>query len=297
MSIVELKNIFKSYRDKPVFKDFSLTLQGAGVTCLLGPNGAGKTTLFKMLTGQLTPDNGVLKVLGHNPVSPVVRRQVGLTPQESEFPEQLCVREILSFVASHYKTPMSVDHALEKFFLIPFADKKTQSMSGGEKRLLGIACAFIGQAKFVILDEPTVGLDVDRRAQVLKVVREIAHAGTQVIFSTHYLDEAELVSDWIVFINQGQIIRQGRLAQLQKDLGFVKVSYNDKSCVVQNSDEFVAGLFATGEEIKDLRVTECSLDEIFKLIMSKDTDKEVSVQNKLSSQSTVTAASDSGPVH
>lgn len=306
MALVEISDLFKSYRDKPVFKGLSLELGEAGVTCLLGPNGAGKSTLFKMLTGHLLPDKGLLKVLGGNPSDVATRRLIGLTPQESEFPSQLKVREILQFVASHYETPIPLDEALKLFFLEPFADKRTQAMSGGERRLLGIACAFIGRPQFAILDEPTVGLDIDRRAEVLKVVREIAGQGTQVLFSTHYLDEAELVGDWIVFLNQGVVIRQGRLAQLQKDLGYVRVSYRQnqsdleqdqlegidnleladpclKSVIVQDSDAYIRKLFASGDQVSDLRVSDCSLDEIFRILMTTPT-RQPSTAEGLKSQ-------------
>jgi ABC-2 type transport system ATP-binding protein len=177
----------------------------------LGPNGAGKTTTIEMLEGILSPDAGELTVLGldwrHHAAR--IRQRIGVQLQETRLPEKLKVREILRLFASFYHAPRDVDEVLELVALTEKANARSAQLSGGQRQRLALGCALVGDPELLFLDEPTTGLDPQARRRVWEIVEDLKRAGRTVLLTTHYMDEAERLSDELLILDHGRIIAQG----------------------------------------------------------------------------------------
>jgi ABC-2 type transport system ATP-binding protein len=264
-AVLEAKSVRKLYRSRVVLKDLSLSLRAGELATLLGPNGAGKTTFIRMVLGLSRPHGGELNVLGATPGSWAVRLRLGCTPQESDFPRHLTVSEVLSFVAGLYHDPLAVEEMLETFQLTNRSRQRVGTLSGGERRCLGLACAFVGRPALVVLDEPTVGLDAEVRRWAWRYVRGFVEAGGSVLLTTHHLEEAEALSDRIWVLNRGEIVTEGTPEQIRARLGWRRVRYrlNGKAedLMAQDSDQVAREALRAGAV--ELEVMPVSLEEAF----------------------------------
>jgi ABC-2 type transport system ATP-binding protein len=207
--------------------DFAL--QPGRCTVVLGPNGAGKSTASALLLGLLSPTEGRVEVLGGDPRDPLVRRKLGCIPQDSLFPEHATVRETLAFVASHFEGADDIEKTLERLQLIGLAKRLTKQMSGGQRRLLGLACALVGRPQVLVLDEPTTGLDPEIRQIVWRQLREqIRREKTTVVLTTHDMVEAAQLSDDVLLLSRGRLQRQGPLQSILDQLGGRWISALDR---------------------------------------------------------------------
>ena len=161
----ELLGVTKRFGAVAALDDVSFAVGEGEVVALLGPNGAGKSTAISVLLGLRTPDAGIARLFGADPREPAARRLVGATQQESVFPSTLRVRELVDLVRAHYEHPLSTDTVSERFELGRIVGRQTGGLSGGERRRLGVALAFAGRPRLVVLDEPTAGLDREARAR------------------------------------------------------------------------------------------------------------------------------------
>ncbi|MCL4111930.1 UNVERIFIED_CONTAM: hypothetical protein GTU68_043040 [Idotea baltica] len=193
---------------------------------LLGPNGAGKTTVVKMLTTLLSIDEGVARIAGFDvsrePES--VRRVVGLAGQAAAVDEKLTARENLELFSRLYKLPrkhrrVRNEELVERFDMGSFADRPVSTYSGGQRRRLDIVAALVADPLALFLDEPTTGLDPRSRAEVWDSVRELAAAGTAILLTTQYLEEADQLADQILVIDQGRTVAAGTPEHLKADVG------------------------------------------------------------------------------
>jgi ABC-2 type transport system ATP-binding protein len=186
------------------------------VTALLGTNGAGKTSTLEVIEGLASPSDGTVRVLGHDPVADAakVRPRLGVLLQRSGFPGDLTVREVLRMWAGTLTAPRSIEESLEMVALEAKADTRVLSLSGGEQRRLDVACTLMGDPEVVVLDEPTTGMDVERRNDVLQLVKQLRDRGRAVLFSTHHLDEVEELADQVAVMHRGRIARRGTLADV-----------------------------------------------------------------------------------
>ena len=203
--------------------DFSI--QRGQCVCLLGPNGAGKSAMALIL-GLLHPTEGRVRVLGEDPHSTGVRRRIGCTPQDSEFLAYTTGREVLGFVAAHYNAPHDINSIVERFKLEKILPRQTRNLSGGQRRLLALACAFVGNPEVIVLDEPTTGLDPELRRDLWDAIRAYKVAGGTVLLTTHYLEEAETLADHVIVIDQGQIRTQGTIDQIKSTLGYRRIIFD-----------------------------------------------------------------------
>lgn len=213
--LIDVKNVTKIYagRDnKPALNDVSLSLRKGEIISLLGANGAGKTTLSSIIATLHPPTHGTLYAQGRSIYDDLYtyRRTVGYCPQKPNFCSSLTVREHLLFAGRYFS--MSEDDLkkrceklLDKFGLKEYAGSSPDVLSGGYKQRLLIARALIHNPSLVILDEPTVGLDVQIRRQLWDIIKELKNDGVTVLLTTHYLEEAEYLSDCICILNKGQI--------------------------------------------------------------------------------------------
>ena len=201
--------------------DLSLAAPEGRVTCLLGPNGSGKTTLLNTVVGLVEPTRGSMRVAGRDPrrERSAVLREVAVVPQETAVYPELTARENLAFHAAYYGMARDlwrrrIGEALDLVGLTARADDRAGTFSGGMQRRLALARALMMRPRVLLLDEPTLGVDVQSREAIWQRVREVAHAGAAVLLTTNYMEEAQTLGDAIVIIDHGRHVVSGTLAEL-----------------------------------------------------------------------------------
>ncbi len=217
---IEIHGLVKRYGSVAAVDGVDLTIEAGQVYALLGPNGAGKTTLVEILEGYRERDAGEVSVLGCDPQRQrsELNRRVGIVLQRSTPMEGVTPREMLNFTAKLYDNPMDTEEALELVGLSEHADRRGSKLSGGQKRRLDLATSVIGNPDLIFLDEPTTGFDPAARRQAWSVVRGLTERGATVMLTTHYLDEAEHLARRIGMIKDGQIIFEGDVAALRREM-------------------------------------------------------------------------------
>ena len=219
---LEMRNLSKRFAQQstPAVDDLSSTMLSGSITGLVGPDGAGKTTLLRLLAGLLRPSQGEVRVLGLDPVrdATALREQIGYMPQKFGLYEDLTVDENLNLYADlrnvvGVQRRESFERLLEFTSLRPFLGRYAGKLSGGMKQKLGLACSLLGAPKVLLLDEPGVGVDPISRRELWKMVQALAHDGMTVVWSTAYLDEAELCDD-VRLMSQGHFIASDAPADL-----------------------------------------------------------------------------------
>jgi ABC-2 type transport system ATP-binding protein len=219
MHLAQMQHVSMRYGAVQALHDVSLDVSAHETVALLGPNGAGKSTAIGLLTGLKRAQEGCVRLLGRDPRIPSVRSDIGVTPQEAAFPMAWRVGEILDFARSHYATPAPRLAIIEAFGLGSTLHRAASQLSGGQQRKLAVALAFSGAPKAVFLDEPTTGLDIDARKQLWAYVSQYKSAGGAVFLTTHYLEEAEVLADRIILMNEGVIVRSGTVAEVKGAVG------------------------------------------------------------------------------
>ncbi len=293
----------KSYGDVRALDGVSIDVAAGSVFALLGPNGAGKTTLVRILTTLLEPDAGRGTVAGYDVVSQrtELRNIIGLAGQFAAVDEHLTGRENLEMVGRLYHLGAAIarrraGELLERFSIDGAADRRVKTYSGGMRRRLDLAASLVAEPEVLFLDEPSTGLDPRGRNELWTVIREIARAGTTVLLTTQYLDEADQLADRIAVIDLGRLIAEGTAEHLKRQTGgevlTVTVAENQLTDTVasvlgRHADErpqvdaevgrvsisvtngagslatIVRELDATGVSISGIELREPSLDEVF----------------------------------
>jgi ABC-2 type transport system ATP-binding protein len=224
--MIEVAQLRKSFADLTAVDGVSFTAGRGEIFGLLGPNGAGKTTIISCISGLLTPSSGHVKVDGHDAVSdgPAARRVLGVVPQEISLYEDLSAAENLAYWggAQGMRQPALGERMRQVLELTGLEDRAREPVkrfSGGMKRRLNFACGIIHQPKVLLLDEPTVGVDPQSRVRLLELVRTQARDGACVLYTTHYMEEAETLCHRLAIVDHGRIIAAGTLAELRAMLG------------------------------------------------------------------------------
>jgi len=235
-SAIQLEGLSKSYDDKLVLDALDLDVARAGVFALLGPNGAGKTTTVHILSTLLRPDAGVARVGGHDVVaSPeAVRALIGVTGQFSAVDNLLTGEENLRLMADlrhlgRHEGKRRTAELLERFDLTEAARKPLATYSGGMRRRLDLAMTLVSRPEIVFLDEPTTGLDPRSRAEMWEIVRELVAAGTTILLTTQYLEEADELADRIAVLDRGTIVADGTPSELKRLIpgGRIQLEFED----------------------------------------------------------------------
>jgi len=230
---IDVAGLEKSFGDVKVLRGIDVAVARGTVFALLGANGAGKTTLVRILSTLLAPDAGTASIHGFDVVREAgdVRESISLTGQFAAVDDVLTGRENLVLVARlrHLKHPGAIAaELLAHFALTEAADRKAATYSGGMRRRLDIAMSLIGDPPIIFLDEPTTGLDPQARLDVWQTVKDLAGAGTTVLLTTQYLDEAEHLADRIAILHDGRITQDGTLEELRRLLPPAEVEYVQK---------------------------------------------------------------------
>src|SRR5215472_9649759 len=222
---VTLRGVFKSYRAVPAVRDLSLTVRRGETTALLGPNGAGKSTTIGMILGLLAPDRGTVDVLGTHPDAAVATGRVGAMLQDGGMMSSVRIAELLRMLAALYPKPLSVATVIGLCQLEGLENHRVDRLSGGQTQKLRLAVSLIGNPDLLILDEPTAGMDVEARRRFWSDMNAEAARGRTILFSTHYLEEADTNSDRIVVIANGQVVADGTPEGIKNSVGLRAVRF------------------------------------------------------------------------
>jgi ABC-2 type transport system ATP-binding protein len=228
--MIEVERLRKSFNSLLAVDDVSFAVGEGEVFGLLGPNGAGKTTTINMICGVLKPDSGRVLIGGKDIwLEPkTVKQGLAVVPQEISVYEDITARDNLNFWGSLYglrggDLRSRVDESLTRVGLSDRAGDKVKGFSGGMKRRLNLCMGLLHRPRVLLLDEPTVGIDPQARLNILEVVKEVAASGTTVLYTTHYMDEAQDLCDRIAIIDHGKILTVGTLDELTRLAGEAEV--------------------------------------------------------------------------
>jgi ABC-2 type transport system ATP-binding protein len=242
---LQVRNLFKAFGPVRAVDGVTFEVRAGEIYGLLGPNGAGKTTTLSMVCGLLKPESGDVLIEGRgfwsDPQS--ARRIMGVVPQDIALYEELTGRENLEFWGriaglSVRETKSRAVELLEALALTDRANDVLKKYSGGMKRRINLGSALLHRPRLLLLDEPTVGIDPQARASILEFVRGLAAEGTAVLYTTHYLEEAETLCHRIGIIDHGRLLAEGTLSQLQQRLGGDRVFVVDGDFGKTNADDW-----------------------------------------------------------
>jgi len=302
MTVASLDSVNKNYGDVRALRAVDFQVRAGEVVALLGPNGAGKTTAVKLFLGLMPPDSGRVRVFGSDPTNPENRIRTGAMLQVGRVPETLRVREHIDLFSAYYPQPISPAAALAAAGLEKLADRKFGELSGGQKQRVLYALAICGNPDLLLLDEPTVGLDVEARRMLWDEIRDFVRRGKTVLLTTHYLQEADALADQIAVINEGQIVAQGTPAEIKAQTGGKRIRCittlnfstmrdirgvtdvrQDREAVelhVAEAEPVVRELLARDSSLSGLEITTAGLEEAF-LALTRDSAQNGSPRVKL----------------
>ena len=286
--VAQAFDVTRRYGPVVALDQVSLDIGAGQLLGLLGPNGAGKSTLINLFVGVRRPNSGRVEVFGADPREPATRRTIGMTPQETGLPPTLRVREVVGFVGAHYPNPVGVGELLERFGLSGLERRQTGGLSGGQKRRLAVALAFVGRPRLVFLDEPTTGLDVDARRSLWDGIRAFHDTGGTVVLTSHYLEEVEALATRVVVVGHGRIIADGGVDEIRGVVGLRRVSLTTPTLpdlpgvrsveregdrvhlLTVDADQLVRDLVRSDTPFTQLEVRPTSLEDAFLTLTTGD---------------------------
>ncbi|HXN39575.1 MAG TPA: ABC transporter ATP-binding protein, partial [Solirubrobacteraceae bacterium] len=266
----------------------------AGETvALLGPNGAGKSTTIDMLLGLLAPDAGSVSIFGRPPSEAIAQGAIGAMLQTGELIRDLSVRELVAMMASLYPAPFEVDEVLELTGVAEIAAQRTQKLSGGQTQRVRCAVALVSNPELLVLDEPTVAMDVEGRRAFWTTMREFAARGKTILFATHYLEEADMYADRAVLMAHGRIVADGPTNEIKAMVGartiratlpgvaseelarlpgVSGVERRGEAAVLHcaDSDAAIRALLAAYPDARDIEIAAAGLEEAFLELTADD---------------------------
>ncbi|GAA3116150.1 ABC transporter ATP-binding protein [Planomonospora alba] len=264
---MRVRGLAKRYGDVQAVGGIDLDVHAGEVFAILGPNGAGKSTTVEILEGYRRRDAGEVSVLGVDPGRPTRawRSRVGVVLQTAGDMTEATVRETVRHFAGFYPDAEDPDEVIERVGLADKAGKRIRELSGGQRRRVDVALGVIGRPELLFLDEPTTGFDPEARRRFWDLVRGLAHRGTTIVLTTHYLDEAEALADRVAVIAKGRIVAEGEPATLGgRATAAATVRWAGGSVETDNPTETVLELSRRfGGEIPELTVTRPSLEETY----------------------------------
>jgi ABC-2 type transport system ATP-binding protein len=283
---IELRGVTKSYGPVRAVRGIDLTVQPGETVALLGPNGAGKSTTLDIVLGLLDPDQGAVGVFGQPPPAAVANGWVGAMLQTGAVITELSVREVVTMLGSLYPDPIPVDDVIAAAGIADIADRRTNRLSGGQTQRVRVALALVANPRLLVLDEPTVALDVEARRAFWATMRGFASGGRTVVFATHYLEEADSFADRIVLMANGLIVADGSSTEIKARVGgrLIRATLPavdvvelaalpgvgqaarhgdtvELSCI--DSDRAVRALLATYPDIRDIEIRGAALEDAF----------------------------------
>jgi len=270
---IEVNDLHKSYGDFEAVRGISFSVEPGEVFGLLGPNGAGKTTTVEILEGYRERSGGSAAVLGYDPGTPTraMRQRVGIVLQSSGFYPRVTVKEAVEHWALLYPKPRDPDEVIALVGLDGKEDARAGELSGGQHRRLDLALALVGDPEVVFLDEPTTGFDPAARRTAWGVVRALKDMGKTVLLTTHYLDEAQSLSDRVAIIKNGVVVADGPPSELGVNADHYTVAYDQNGSRIEvETDDPTALLhrltgeaLERGDRLHGLTVSRPTLEEVY----------------------------------
>ncbi len=243
MFFIKLKDLFKSYGPVKALDGLNLNVPKGSLYGLLGPNGAGKSTALRIICTLLDPDSGYVEVAGQNALlqQKETRRRLGYVAQEVAIDKILTGRELLQLQGDLYhlnkkNRQKRIEELINRLEMDEWIDRRCGSFSGGMKRRLDLASGLLHEPEILILDEPTVGLDIESRSVIWGLLKELRNKETTILLSSHYLEEIDELADQMAIIDKGKVIASGKPEDLKKELGGDRVTLR----VREFSNEFEA---------------------------------------------------------
>jgi ABC-2 type transport system ATP-binding protein len=296
--VIELNGLVKSFAgpDGPIraVRGIDVSIATGETVALLGPNGAGKSTTIDMLLGLLAPDAGSVSVFGRPPSEAVAGGAIGAMLQTGALIRDLSVRELVSMMASLYPAPMDVDEVLELTGVSEIAAQRTQKLSGGQSQRVRFAVALVSNPELLVLDEPTVAMDVEGRHGFWTTMRAFAARGKTILFATHYLEEADAYADRAVLMAHGTVVADGPTNEIKAMVGsrtiratlpgvdaeslaampgVSSVERRGEAVVLvcSDSDAAIRGLLGAHPDARDIEIAAAGLEQAF-LMLTGDGD-------------------------
>jgi ABC-2 type transport system ATP-binding protein len=287
---IDLQGLVKTFRtpNGPVraVRGVDIAIAPGETVALLGPNGAGKSTTIDMLLGLAEPDAGSVSLFGGTPADAIATGRVGAMLQTGGLLRDLTVRELVSMMAALYPRPLGVDEVLELTGLQGTAAQRTEKLSGGQAQRVRFACALVSNPDLLVLDEPTVAMDVEGRHAFWTTMREFASRGTTIVFATHYLEEADDFADRAVLMAHGRVVADGPTTEIKARVGsrtiratlpgvpdasllalagVAKVERRGEAITLRctDSDAAIRALLAAHPAASDLEISGAGLEEAF----------------------------------
>lgn len=267
-TLASLTRIHKRYGKLAALDGFDLTARRGELLALLGPNGAGKSTAISILLGLQNADQGEARLFGHPPQDIEGRRRIGVMMQEVMLPGVMRCRELLEQVAGYYPMPYEVDMVIERLGLAELAQRRYDKLSGGQKRQVQFALALVGRPELLFLDEPTVGMDIQAREALWRVIRELLHEGCSIVLTTHYLEEAEALANRVVVMARGKVVTTGTVDEIR-----ASVSRKQVSLISRLSADAVRGwpdVLAVAVERDRLQITTRAAEPLLQRLFRED---------------------------
>jgi ABC-2 type transport system ATP-binding protein len=301
---IQIEGLSKSYRgpDGPVraVRGIDVSIAVGETVALLGPNGAGKSTTIDVLLGLTRPDGGGASVFGRTPREAVDAGLVGGMLQTGDLIRDLSVKELITLMASLYPHPLDIDDVITLTGLEKTAGQRTQKLSGGQTQRVRFACALVSDSELLVLDEPTVAMDVEGRRDFWVTMRDYAARGKTVIFATHYLEEADANADRAVLMAHGRIVADGPTTEIKARVGTrtiratlpevdsselatlagVNTADRHGDAVIlrcADSDLAIRALLERYSSLRDIEITGAGLEDAF-LELTSDPDDDSDVQ-------------------
>jgi ABC-2 type transport system ATP-binding protein len=264
----------------------SLTVGHGETIALLGPNGAGKTTTISMLLGLSQPDSGSIEIFGSAPGSAAAHANVGAMLQDGGMMPGVLVGELLGMVRSLYQAPLALDEVVEISQLRGLEKRRVDRLSGGQSQRLRLAMALIGDPRLLILDEPTAAMDVETRRGFWHAMEGFTERGRTILFSTHYLEEADVAADRVVMMARGRVVADGTPAAIKNSVGLRVIRFSIERAGIagletlpgavsatahgnrvelrcSNSDSSLRALIAARPDAYDIEVAGIALEDAF----------------------------------
>jgi ABC-2 type transport system ATP-binding protein len=270
---IEVRGLRKRYGDFEAVRGLSFSVRRGEVFGLLGPNGAGKTTTVEILEGYRVRSDGEVVVLGSDPAGRAreLRERVGIVLQSSGFYPRATVREAVEHFGACYPRPRDPAETIALVGLDGKEDARAGELSGGQRRRLDLALALVGDPELIFLDEPTTGFDPAARRAAWDVIRALRELGKTILLTTHYLDEAQVLSDRVAIIKDGLIVAEGPPAELSARPRSYRVSYqhNGRRVELETEDptellhRLTGEALARGERLEGLSVSRPTLEDVY----------------------------------
>jgi ABC-2 type transport system ATP-binding protein len=291
ITAIELNNVSKVFGKKEVVKNISLTINKGEIVTILGPNGAGKTTTINIMLGILNPTKGYVLLNSHNPQKPNNRQCLGAMLQHTGLPDTLTPNELIELWQSYYLNPLKKEEIIETAGITDILNVRFGKLSGGQKRKIAFALAISGNPDILFLDEPSTGLDIDARGLLWKQIKKLNLLNKTIVLCTHYLEEADALSNRIVLMNKGEIVEDDTPLNIKRKVAYKTIQFKPSISFEQlkqaiplekiiMEDRFIKiktntpetqlqKIFQVDKHIQDLQVKEINLEEAFIQLTTK----------------------------